>query len=163
MKARQPAGPLPIKEEEISDSVTHLLEEGRMLIPGVQALFGFQLVIVFSQPFGSLLSSSEKAWHLVAIACSVVTIVLLFTPAMVHRQRESGWATQGFVNASSKLMTAASFPLSLGLAIDFALVARVITQDALIALAFAIATLALIAFFWHILPRTDPLLVKLRR
>ena len=134
-----------------------------MLIPGVQALFGFQLVIVFSQPFGSLLSANERAWHLVAIACSILTIVLLFTPAMVHRERESGWATQGFVNASSKLMTAASLPLSLGLAIDFALVARVITQNEIIALAFALATLVIIAFFWHILPRTDPILVKLRR
>src|SRR6059058_1445903 len=104
-------GPLPIKEVEIDESVSHLLEEGRMLIPGVQALFGFQLVIVFSQPFGSLLLPNERMWHLTAIACSVVTLILLFTPAMLHRQRESGWATQGFVNVSSKLMATAAVPL----------------------------------------------------
>src|SRR5205823_11061613 len=144
MRARQPSGPLPIKEEEIGESVSHLLEEGRMLIPGVQALFGFQLVIVFSQPFATLLVPSERLWHLVAIACSVVTLILLFTPAMVHRQRESGWATQGFVNMSSKLMSTASIPLSIALAIDFGLVTRVITENGLLALVSAGLTLVFI-------------------
>lgn len=134
-----------------------------MLIPGVQALFGFQLVIVFSQPFNALLAPDEKVWHLIAIACSVVTLILLFTPAMLHRQRESGWATQGFVNVSSKLMTAASVPLSAALAIDFALVGRVITGNAAAAITIAVLTLATVTFCWHILPRTDPLLVRLRR
>ena len=31
-----------IEVESISDSVSHMLEECRMVLPGIQALFGFQ-------------------------------------------------------------------------------------------------------------------------
>lgn len=30
--------------ESLSDSVSHMLEECRMVLPGIQALFGFQLI-----------------------------------------------------------------------------------------------------------------------
>ena len=33
------------------DAVTHLLEECRMILPGLQALLGFQLIAVFSAAF----------------------------------------------------------------------------------------------------------------
>ena len=163
MRARQPSGPLPIKEVEIGESVSHLLEEARMLIPGVQTLFGFQVVIVFSQQFGMLLSAGERLWHLTAITCSILTLVLLLTPAMLHRERESGWATQGFVNVSTKLMATASVPLALGLAIDFGLVTRLITESPAAAIASSLVTLAIVFGLWNVLPRSDPLLARLRR
>jgi hypothetical protein len=33
----------------------HILGEGRMVLPGVEALFGFQLIAVFDQRFADLL------------------------------------------------------------------------------------------------------------
>jgi hypothetical protein len=41
-------------------SLTHLLEECRMVLPGIQALFGFQLVAVFNTPFKQLLDDREQ-------------------------------------------------------------------------------------------------------
>ncbi len=39
------------EHESLSQAITHILEECRMVLPGIEALFGFQLVAVFSQPF----------------------------------------------------------------------------------------------------------------
>ena len=35
--------------ESIKDALQQTLEEARMVLPGVQALFGFQLIAVFSE------------------------------------------------------------------------------------------------------------------
>ena len=43
-------------KENLPELVSHLLEECRMVLPGIQALFGFQLVAVFNQAFWEKLS-----------------------------------------------------------------------------------------------------------
>jgi hypothetical protein len=44
----------------LAEAVTHLLEECRMILPGVQALFGFQLIAVFDSSFAERLSPLEQ-------------------------------------------------------------------------------------------------------
>ena len=48
----------------LTESATHLLNEGRMVLPGIQALFGFQLIAVFNQGFAQKLSAAEQAFRL---------------------------------------------------------------------------------------------------
>ena len=48
------------EELSLSKAAEYLLEECRMVLPGIQALFGFQLVAVFNQSFGEKLSSGEQ-------------------------------------------------------------------------------------------------------
>ena len=57
------------KEEQLSlDSVARLLlEECRMVLPGIQALFGFQLIAVFNEGFSDKLTPGEQELHLAAI------------------------------------------------------------------------------------------------
>src|SRR3954451_6590823 len=73
------------KKEELSGAISHLLEECRMVLPGVQALFGFQLVAVFNQRFTDL-QFTEQLLHLAAVACVAVSAALVMTPAAFHRQ-----------------------------------------------------------------------------
>jgi uncharacterized BrkB/YihY/UPF0761 family membrane protein len=54
------------ENEPLSDAVTHVLEECRMVLPGIQTLFGFQLIAVFNSTFRERLSSPEQDLHLVA-------------------------------------------------------------------------------------------------
>ena len=50
----------PIKEQLSLDSaVRHILEECRMVLPGIQALFGFQLIAVFNEGFAQKLSTVQ--------------------------------------------------------------------------------------------------------
>ena len=43
-----------VEQESLKDEVHNLLEESRMVLPGIQALFGFQLIAGFNQGFGQL-------------------------------------------------------------------------------------------------------------
>ncbi|MBC7465650.1 MAG: hypothetical protein H7256_06615 [Bdellovibrio sp.] len=52
-----------------------------MLLPGIQTLFGFQLIAVFNQGFKSSLSESEQVVHLVSLLLIVISAVLVVAPA----------------------------------------------------------------------------------
>src|SRR3982751_3006850 len=80
-------GPKQERQElELFQAAELLLEECRMVLPGIQSLFGFQLIAVFSDGFHQRLSGYEQDLHLGAIALIGVAIALIMTPAAVHRQ-----------------------------------------------------------------------------
>ena len=54
------------QKELLSDMASHLLEECRMVLPGIQALFGFQLMAVFNAKFWDL-DFYHRVVHLLAI------------------------------------------------------------------------------------------------
>ena len=60
-----------------SEAVTHLLEECRMVLPGIQALFGFQLIAVFNSTFRERLSSTEQFFHLAAIGLVATAVAMV--------------------------------------------------------------------------------------
>lgn len=68
---------------ELSDSLQLLFEECRTVLPGIQALFGFQLIVV---PW-------QRQIHLVAVVLVAFAIGLIMTPASLHRRMEQGKAT----------------------------------------------------------------------
>src|SRR5216683_301777 len=55
------------EELSLSKAAQYLLEECRMVLPGIQALFGFQLVVVFSPGFSEKLTRPEQLVHFTAI------------------------------------------------------------------------------------------------
>src|SRR5256885_462626 len=116
------------EREEISlnDAATHVLEECHTVVPGMQALFGFQLIAVFSQGFDRQLSSIEKLVHLGAIMLVTIAIALVMAPAALHRQTEPRSVSKRFITISSRLLMASMAPLAVGICLDVYLVARVI-------------------------------------
>jgi hypothetical protein len=52
---------------KLADAVSHLLEECRMILPGIQALFGFQLIAQFNDGFSKNLSQAQQELHLAAL------------------------------------------------------------------------------------------------
>ena len=80
--------PDEITLESLDQEATFILEESRMVLPGIQTLFGFQLIAVFNQGFGEKLSVSEQRLHLLAFALVAVATPLIITPAAYHRQAE---------------------------------------------------------------------------
>src|SRR5689334_5869924 len=56
----KPAPPrLDVHRLSLDEAASHLLEECRTIVPGVQAVFGFQLIAVFNQGFGEKLAPAE--------------------------------------------------------------------------------------------------------
>ena len=51
------------KPVELEKAVTYALEDARMILPGIQALFGFQLVAVFNERFAEIFDETGQALH----------------------------------------------------------------------------------------------------
>jgi hypothetical protein len=145
----------PEREElSLNDAASHLLEECRTVIPGMQALFGFQLIAVFNQTFSEKLSATEQRWHIVAIALVAVAIALLMAPAALHRQTEPMAISQRFINVSSRLLMWSMVPLVAGMCIDLFLVARLGLGNRLSALLVSAALLGVFVLLWVVLPKS---------
>jgi hypothetical protein len=127
-----------------------LLDECRMVLPGLQALFGFQLIAVYNGSFSAKLTPREQAIHLAAIFLSALAIAVIMAPAALHR-RTPHEVTSHFVELSTKLLITSMVPLALSIAIDFYLVARIVLGSTAV---FWAALLLFMAFvgMWFVLP-----------
>jgi len=142
-----------VEEESLKDQAGHVLDEARMVLPGIQALFGFQLIAVFSERFARVLSRNEQLLHLGAVALVVVAIALVMTPAAYHRQVNDGTVTRAFIDLSSKLIAGAMLPLMLAIALDVYIVVRAVAVGPIIGPAAAAFALIIYGGLWYALPR----------
>ena len=110
------------KEELSLDSATrHILEECRMVLPGIQALFGFQLIAVFNQGFNEKLSTAQQQLHFISIILTVCAVALVMTPAALHRQIDPLAVTRWFIDSSTILLLLSMFPLGLSISLELTL------------------------------------------
>ncbi|MFL5488546.1 MAG: DUF6328 family protein [Gemmatimonadaceae bacterium] len=141
------------QELSLNDAATHVLEECRTVVPGMQALFGFQLIAVFSEGFRERLSPAERILHLAALVLLTIAIVLVMAPAALHRQTEPTAVSERFITISSRLLMASMAPLAAGICLDVYVVARVIVGSRVVAGTVAAALLGVFIVFWLLLPR----------
>ena len=142
------------KREELplSKAAEYLLDECRMVLPGIQALFGFQLIAVFNSGFDEKLTPSDRYLHLLAIALVAVAVAIIMTPAALHRQKGPYDVTDTFVRISNRLLLWSMAPLALGITVDFYLICKMIIGGPVVAV-FAAALLLLFVGLWFVLPR----------
>jgi uncharacterized protein DUF6328 len=143
------------QELPLPKAMDNLIEECRMLLPGIQALFGFQLIAVFNSAFAEKLSSLEQQLHLLAIGLVGVAVGLILTPAAYHRQIGHVSITRRFIDVSTRLMLWSMASLALSICLDLYLVSRLILQDSLASLLITLGLLALFIFLWIVLPRSE--------
>jgi Family of unknown function (DUF6328) len=145
------------RREQVSldSAATHILEECRMVLPGLEALFGFQLIVVFSEAFGDKLSFEEQLVHLVAIILVVLAIALVMAPAALHRQVHQQAVTQRFIRLASKLLLASMLAMALGLCLEVFLVGKVIAASLVVGIVIALALLGLFILLWIVVPRRE--------
>lgn len=141
----------------LTKAADHLIEECRMVLPGVQALFGFQLIAVFSERFDKALSHGEQLLHLGSIALVGVAIALIMTPAAYHRVTSPDRVSAHFVRLSTRLLMMGMPVLMVALALDAYLVGRLIGGPG-IAAAVTGALLAVFVSLWIVLPLASRLL-----
>jgi hypothetical protein len=130
------------------------IQEARMVLPGIQALFGFQLVAVFNNRFQDL-TSKEQVLHLIALLMVALSAALIMTPAAYHRIAERGTVSRRFIDLASRFLECAMLPLMLGIGLDLFLLARLILAN--VALSAAVALVMLLMFFclWYVFPWTQ--------
>ena len=139
------------------ESAQTLLDECRMVLPGIQALFGFQLIAVFNTRFAEDLDRFDQRLHLAAIALVALAVALVMTPAALHRRHGSREVTDTFIHVSSLLLLASMVPLAAGLALDFHLIAKLILEDERLAMICGATLFAVLIAFWFGFPRAERL------
>ena len=122
-----------------------------MVLPGIQALFGFQLIAVFNQGFAQLAGWQQKL-HLAATLLVATAIALVMAPASIHRLAERGRASERFLRVSSRLLLAAMVPLGVAICLELFLVAMVVLHDAAIAAALALLIFVVLLALWIAYP-----------
>jgi MFS family permease len=137
----------PGEKVSVKDKIDHVLMESRMVLPGAQALLGFQIAIILQETFDKLPHSS-KLIHLVSLACVALSILLLMTPSAYHRIVEQGEETDHFHKVASRLLVVATLPLALGLTGDTFVVVRKVLDSVPAALVAAGANLLLCLGLW---------------
>jgi predicted lysophospholipase L1 biosynthesis ABC-type transport system permease subunit len=145
------------KKEQISldAAATHVLEECRMVLPGIQALFGFQLIAVFNEGFAEKLAHGQQLLHLVAIVLTTLAMALVMSPAALHRQAEPKEVSERFLWMASNMVLAGMFPLALAVGLDAYIVASIVLKNDALAAILAVALVGVFLFLWLVLPRYE--------
>ena len=131
----------------IEQKIRHVLTEARMVLPGAQALLGFQLAVTLMEAFQKLPPRAQLL-HLVAIGLTALTVVLLIAPAAYHRIAEGGEATERFHTLASAFVLAAMVPLAIALSGELALVAYKVLESAAFAALLGAGSLVVFVGAW---------------
>jgi len=132
---------------KLEDKVDHILTEARVVLPGAQALLGFQFATVFVEGFDQL-NPTSKYLHLMSLLLIALSTVLLMTPAAYHRIVEQGEDTPHFFHIGGRFVLAAMATLALGITINFYVVVNKVIHSPQIALIGAAMMLTLFYGIW---------------
>ncbi len=108
---------------ELSTRVKEVLIECRVVLPGAQALLGFQLIIMWMTDFQKI-PQSWKLLHLASLSSIAVCTILLITPAAYHRIVEQGEDSEALIRVTDRALLWAMAFLGLGICGDFYVVSR---------------------------------------
>jgi len=155
--------PIPVEEAimkpeqratlPLPEAVTHLLEECRMVLPGLQALLGFQFIAVFNTGFGEKLTPAEQRVHLLALGLVALAGALVMAPASYHRQSGPREVSAHFLTLASRLLLGAMLLLVLGIGIDFYVIAHVILTNRWLSVLLTLVVVSVFVYVWFVLPR----------
>jgi Family of unknown function (DUF6328) len=137
----------------LPEAVTHLLEECRMVLPGLQALLGFQFIAIFNVGFGEKLTSTEQRLHLLALGLVALAGALVMAPASYHRQTGPREVSAHFLALASRLLLGAMILLVLGIGIDFYVIAYVILTNRWLSVLLTLVLVSVFVYVWFLLPR----------
>ena len=142
------------EEVKLSQAASYLIEECRMVLPGVQAIFGFQLIAVFNPRFAEDLPAWVQWLHFGSLTLVALAAALVMTPAALHRITGVQHVTRAFLERSSTLLLASMWILAVGLACDYFVVGWLVFASALPAVGAAVL-LAVLSILWLLYPHLE--------
>jgi hypothetical protein len=148
------------KEEKtpLHTRIEQMLTASRVILPGAQAILGFQFAIMLTKAFDQL-PPSARAVHIAALALVALAVILLMTPAAIHRITFAGENSERFHTIGSRFVVAAAVPLGLGISLELFVALVRVTQSPALGILGACAIGALFAGLWFV----HPLLLRARQ
>ena len=131
--------------------IEQMLTEARVVLPGAQALLGFQLIVMMTKAFDQLPLGLRHV-HLVALASLTLTVILLIAPAAIHRVGFGGQDDPRFHRIGSRLLSVALAPLALAIACDLFIAFFKLFPSGATGLTAAASGLVLLLALWYGFP-----------
>ncbi|MBI2755595.1 MAG: hypothetical protein HYX52_02695 [Chloroflexi bacterium] len=138
------------KGERLDRELAELIQELRLVLPGVQVLFAFLLIVPFNTGF-SQIRSIERSVYFLAFVFSTVSTVLLMALASYHRLRWRQFDKERMLRLANQQALAGVAFLALTIIAVVYLITDVLFGDT-VALGVASAVVILIAWLWYLLP-----------
>jgi Family of unknown function (DUF6328) len=135
----------------LHEQIDQMLTEARVILPGAQALLGFQLAIALTETFARM-PAAVRLIHGAALGCVALSIILLMAPAAYHRIVYGGEDDASFYRTGSWFVTCSTVPLAVGMAADVAVVGTKIVSSPTAAAIAGVAVLVVVIGFWHAFP-----------
>lgn len=139
------------EKSSLEEKIQTLLTESRVILPGVQALLGFQLAAMLTDKFDTLPEHLRQV-HLGGLLLIAIAIILLIAPAAYHRLAADGEPREDVDSFGAKVVLGALVPLALGLCADLYIVVAMQAGSGRWALSLALAALAGFLLLWGVFP-----------
>lgn len=134
---------------DLKHSSDQILQGIRIVLPGTQALMGFQFIAFFNPTFHNLPSNLQNL-HFIALILVVLCSILLISPVAFQQISENGRPTKRFLRFTRRMLTAAMLFLILAIACDIYLAARLIDMTNLLALGISLVVFLSGIFLWYV-------------
>ena len=138
------------KGERLDRELGELLQELRVILPGVQVLLAFLLTAPFQQRFAQLPGSERNAFF-AAIACATVATVLLIAPSAHHRLRWRDRDKEHLLRIGNQMAIWGTVFLGAAIVLALYVITNILFSSNL-GLLTAGAAVVLFALVWYALP-----------
>jgi hypothetical protein len=151
-----------VEKEELDKRAQNAIEEARMVLPGIQALFGFQLIAVFNQRFPQM-PAGQQLLHYVALLLVAVAIGLIMAPAAYHRIVEEHSVSRFFIQLASVMIATSMLPLLTAISFEIYILGHLVLDNDQASFWIAIAVAAFLAALWYVMPFAARIIVSRKR
>jgi hypothetical protein len=147
----------PVCDEDKSDRLNRelieFLNELRVVLPGVQVLFAFLLILPFSKGFAEV-THVQRLVYIAAVLLTTLSTILLLAPSSYHRLRFRDHQKEQLIEISNRLVIAGMAALALAIDCAVYLITSYVFEGWVGIVAVALAS-AGFAGFWYVLPFTQ--------
>jgi small-conductance mechanosensitive channel len=139
-------------EERVNRDLEQMLQELRVVLPGVQVLLAFLLTAPFQQRFAELLPNVRNVYF-AAVCCAVMAVALLIAPSAHHRLTFRREEKERLLITGNRLAVIGTMFLAAAIVLAFYVVAHALFGAGQ-ALASALVAAVVFATVWYLLPFT---------
>lgn len=125
------------------------MTEARLIIPGGQALLGFQFIAMLTSGFDRL-PETAKVVHAAALCLIGMNVIVMMTPAALHRMSFAGEDSSRFLRMGSALVTVGPAFLAAGISAEIYVVFLKALSSSQMAITASIAAAIVLAALWYV-------------
>ena len=139
------------KEERLNRELIELLNELRVILPGVQVLFAFMLTVPFTNAFNRI-TETQRQVYFATFLLTLVATGLLIAPSAYHRLRWRQHDKEQMLRTSNRLSLSGMAFLGAALSGVVYVVTDVLFASAAVIAVVTAAAVAFLFWFWYGLP-----------